>query len=87
MIVRTAQFNTILGKSSVIIIKMRANTRSPESMPRVNPHLKTQTTDTSFAQNNIKSDSPGTYLPHAQNWTRSELNTRTVYNRYIINEP
>ena len=45
---------------------MRAKTRSPESMPRVNPHLKTRTTGTSFAQNNIKSGSPDTYLPHAQ---------------------
>ena len=45
---------------------MRANTRSLESMPHVNPHLKTQSTDTSFAQNNIKSGSPGTCLPHAQ---------------------
>jgi len=45
---------------------MRANTRSPESMPRLNPHLKTRTTDMSFAQNNIKFSSLGTCLPHAQ---------------------
>ena len=66
MDVRTVQFDIILDKLSVIIINMRVNTRSSESMPRVNPHLKTQTTDTSFAQNNIKSGSPGTCLPHAQ---------------------
>ena len=64
--VRTAQFDIILGKPPVIIIKMRANTRSPESMPRVNPHLKTRTTDMSFAQNNTKFSSLGTCLPHAQ---------------------
>ena len=64
--VRTAQFDIILGKPPVIIIKMRANTRSSESIPRVNLYLKTRTTDTSFAQNNIKSGSPGTCLPHDQ---------------------
>ena len=60
----TVQFNIILYKLSVIIINMRVNTRSSESMPRINPHLKTQTTDTSFAQNNIKSGSPGMCCHH-----------------------
>jgi hypothetical protein len=38
--VKTVQFNTILNEPPIIIIKMRANTRSPESVPRVNPHLR-----------------------------------------------
>ncbi|PVH37754.1 hypothetical protein PAHAL_5G078900 [Panicum hallii] len=37
--VRTAQFNTILDESPVVIIKRRANTRSRFGVPRVNPHL------------------------------------------------
>src|SRR6185503_19285657 len=53
------QFDTILNEPSVIIIQMRVNTCLPESVPRVIPHLETQTTDKSFIQNNIKSGSPG----------------------------
>ena len=51
-------------KQPVIIIKMRANMRSPEYVPHVKPYLKTQKTDTSFAQNNIKSGSPGMCFHH-----------------------
>ena len=54
--VRTAQFDTVLSKrgvgtaqlKKVIILKMRASTCSPKSVPRANPHLETPTTDTSF---------------------------------------
>ena len=66
-VVRIAQFDTILNEPPVIIIQMRVNTCWPESMPRVIPHLETRITDTSSVQNNIKSGSPSTCLPHAQN--------------------
>jgi hypothetical protein len=36
---RIFQFNTILNEPLVIIIKMRANTHSPGSVPYVNAHL------------------------------------------------
>jgi hypothetical protein len=38
-LVRTAQFNTILDESPVVIFKRRANTHSCFGVPRVNPHL------------------------------------------------
>ena len=40
-IVRTAQFDTILSKPPAIILKMRASTRSPKSVPGANPHIET----------------------------------------------
>ena len=49
LFIRTVQFDIVLRKSAVIILKMRANKYSPKSVPRANSHLETPTTDTSFA--------------------------------------
>jgi len=74
---RTAQFNTILNEPPAIIIQMRINMYLPESVPRVIPHLETRITDTSFAQNNIKSGSPDM----CSNIRPESAYTHTVYNR------
>ena len=42
-IVRTTQFNTILNKLPVTILKIRASTCLPKSVPYANPHLETST--------------------------------------------
>ena len=70
-------------KQPVIIIKMRANMRSPECVPHVKPYLKTQKTDTSFAQNNIKSDSLG--MCSITRPGSSICTYRTI--KYIADEP
>ena len=75
--VRTAQFDTILNESPVIIIQMRVNTYLLESVPRIIPYLKTRIIDTSFIQNNIKSGNPGMY----SNIRLESAYARTVYNR------
>ena len=74
---RTAQFDTILNEPPVIIIQMRVNMCLPESVPRVIPHLETRITDTSFIQNNIKSDSPGM----CSNIRPESAYAHTIYNR------
>ena len=81
--VRTAQFDTILNEPPVIIIQMRVNTCLPESVPRVIPHLETQITDTSFIQNNIKSDSPDM----CSNIRPESAYAHTIYNRIHRQNP